>query len=389
MVKTSENLSQNEEDKFIETLSLIDYSYTKNDFNAVISHYNYLISLPVNNNLYLFYFLEMMNVYNAVFVAYVTLGIYDKAETVILKAEIFYQLYESLYEKFNILSKKDKLDSRQKTLIIETIEDIKNNLEEFYKEGIFKLYNNIAYASYKNHRYDIAVKCYQYILDDSDMINSDSKMLQVVLNWAQAKYYSRKKISNDDKAKIRGYINHILKMSSSFDSLMTAGKLYYFLGDSDKALNYIDYAINIQSEYSKSLKRIFALDWLSRITYKQKNYSIAATFYKELIDELCMYNDKIYCDKNETIHPLPKLTDMLKYYKETKDYVAKQELYYVNKSIIWAIAIAVIYGSVDLCELLNKMFNICILWSLIITIVIAILIILMAFLLNRTSNTRY
>lgn len=138
--------------------------------------------------------------------------------------------------------------------------------------------------------------------------------------------------------KYRKTIKLLMKQETNFDTLLSIGKILYFLGDYDSALNYVQNAIelNIMNKNS-SPQMIFAYDWLSRIAYKEKRYTVAANFYEKIIDKIISDSDSILA--NGIIHQKPKLSDMVRYLNETKDLVAKGEIHYINKTIWEAIKV--------------------------------------------------
>ena len=120
------------------------------------------------------------------------------------------------------------------------------------------------------------------------------------------------------------------------------GKLYYFIRKEDYALNYIQNALKLDSSI-----KIYAYDWLSRIMYHKRQYSIAVNYYNKVIELLVDSDSSSNSDDFSTIHPKPILSEMLKYLNETNEYVTKHDVHYINKTIWAGILITAIYGTAD------------------------------------------
>ena len=332
----------------------------------VISVYETLLECPHLLDFFVSNFVVTANLYNAVFVSYVTVGNFEKALAVIQDAELIYEYCKSMY--------RDCLKLRQNTNSIEGELQLKTIIS-FFQEDFrlfnqferFSLYSNIAYAYYKNKKYEQSLFYYERILSLSKKLNNmpANFKIQLMLWRSQVLYYSCQKHSKKSLDKlfineIKSYIEIIQKFEQNYDTVMALGKLNYFIGNFNLALNYIEYALDIvtkkgqikKKSFDKSInvedKYIFAYDWLSRITYKQKKYDAAASFYEKLIEHLIRRQNKYLYKSHAEIHPIPQLSDMVRYLNETKEKIAQRDIYYVNKSIRAAIIIAALYGAIDI-----------------------------------------
>ena len=126
-------------------------------------------------------------------------------------------------------------------------------------------------------------------------------------------------------------------METSFNVLLSLGKIYYFLGNYDKSISYLQTAIE-------------AFDWLSRIAFKSKKYQIAVEYYQKIIDALI----KLPLENNSTIHPRPELYKMFKYLNQNKEATLKHDIHYINKSIWGGIFAGIILES---AEILSGQYN--------------------------------
>lgn len=229
------------------------------------------------------------------------------------------------------------------------------NLEEYLKQisdaiqtfKVIKFFNNIAYSYYKEKDYDKALINYELALKYSAEISPDEK-LQLLIGKAQSMYYkfenSKKKNFQEFFNSIQEIIKEVFNYDGNCDILLALAKLYYFIGDYDSSLNYLDLALKQNEKEKSELLEIYAYDWLSRIAYKQKRYSIAVGFYEKLIQLLTVYSSN---EEFNIINPLPRIHNILQYLNETKELVAKQDISYINKTIWAGIVITALFGLIE------------------------------------------
>lgn len=231
----------------------------------------------------------------------------------------------------------------------------KPNFKEYSKQiyeaiqafKIIKFFNNVAYSYYKEKEYDKALTNYELALRYSAEISPDEK-LQLLIGKAQSMYYkfenSKKKNFQEFFNSIQEIIKEVFNYDGNCDILLALAKLYYFIGDYDNSLNYLDLALKQNEKEKSELLEIYAYDWLSRIAYKQKRYSIAVGFYEKLIQLLTVYSSN---EEFNIINPLPHIHNILQYLNETKELVAKQDISYINKTIWAGIVITALFGLID------------------------------------------
>ena len=231
----------------------------------------------------------------------------------------------------------------------------KPNFKEYSKQiyeaiqafKIIKFFNNVAYSYYKEKEYDKALTKYELALRYSAEISPDEK-LQLLIGKAQSMYYkfenSKKKNFQEFFNSIQEIIKEVFNYDGNCDILLALAKLYYFIGDYDNSLNYLDLALKQNEKEKSELLEIYAYDWLSRIAYKQKRYSIAVGFYEKLIQLLTVYSSN---EEFNIINPLPHIHNILQYLNETKELVAKQDISYINKTIWAGIVITALFGLID------------------------------------------
>lgn len=140
-----------------------------------------------------------------------------------------------------------------------------------------------------------------------------------------------------------------MNMETSFNVLLSLGKIYYFLGNYDKSISYLQTAIELPTD-NKEKYEIYAFDWLSRIAFKSKKYQIAVEYYQKIIDALI----KLPLENNSTIHPRPELYKMFKYLNQNKEATLKHDIHYINKSIWGGIFAGIILES---AEILSGQYN--------------------------------
>lgn len=273
--------------------------------------------------------------------------------------DVFFRVYISYIKLLKYVQARNVMiryrGIRRLLVIVFVHASSKPNFKEYSKQiyeaiqafKIIKFFNNVAYSYYKEKEYDKALTNYELALRYSTEISPDEK-LQLLIGKAQSMYYkfenSKKKNFQEFSDFIKEIIKEVLKYDGNCDILLALAKLYYFIGDYDNSLNYLDLALKQNEKEKSELLEIYAYDWLSRIAYKQKRYSIAVGFYEKLIQLLTVYSSN---EEFNIINPLPHIHNILQYLNETKELVAKQDISYINKTIWAGIVITALFGLID------------------------------------------
>ncbi len=341
--KSKENAQKN---KYQDDFDCLYKLYENQKYLDVISNFEKLIN-QIDDGQFLVHIDLAISVYKAVFSSCIFLVMYESALNYILQAEKLYKGYKSLYKV--VLKKREVLlqkNPNNKKKLSAIITEMSQFLEQFNKKGKFELYINIAFAYYKNKKYSEACKYYEKInIDKIRKYLNYQDYMQYCVGKVQAIYYCyhHKKRPDTFYKMVEHYINELKKMPSDIEVLLSLGKLYYFIGDEKKALNFIENALMLNNDNNK----IYAYDWLSRITYHQKQYRLAQNFYKKIISIL-VESKNAQINNFSSIHPRPILSEMLTYLNETEELLVKQETSGLNKSIWAGIIITSIFGLIDL-----------------------------------------
>ena len=338
------SIQKTTENAFLDFYDTVYGLYESKKYLDIINRYNKFKNSP-NFSLILFkYFVIVVNMTILTSISYCSIGDYSKAKEVMLFINEKYYLYKKQYN-FLIKEKRNKsLSVIDRNEIKQVTNFLNLTLREFNKFLRYRFYNNIGYVHYKNKLYEDALYFYK------KAIPYDRENLQLIVGKYQSLYYAKKEHCFNDKERkeLLEDIEIIKKKNTGFDTYLTLGKLYYFNQELDIALNYINIAISTLNEEdeNKHNKEIYAYDWISRISYKQRYYSTASIFYEKIIDSLVKDNNKTYID-HEGIHPKPELHRMLKYLNETKQHLIDAEISNLNKSIWAGILITTIFGLVQ------------------------------------------
>lgn len=288
--------------------------------------------------------------------AYIELNEYQMAIRTFLIADEKYQDLKDFkqYAKHNL----SQFDPKQKRIL-----QLINAQIALIKPNLTRLYSNLAYAYYKNKNYSSAEKYYKKALI-RDKKNcrlhlelSQNNYKRLVEETKTLKWYNRFILERKFKNKKTKYeieckktLDLCLKQESNFENLLAIAKLYFFIEENQKALNYVQKALELNKDMNDSQNNnrnlIFAYDWLSRIAYKEKNYLAASQFYEKLIELLLKYSDNNFEDGIK--HHIPKLSDMAKYLNETKHKVTKSEIHYINKTIWGGILAGIVLESAEI-----------------------------------------
>lgn len=307
-----------------------------NLYEHFLNSYNYLEHCFIDFNI-------VVDITLYVALACFNLNEYEKAKKILTEFEDFYLSFKRRY-----CFHKERLNKKDYSTIPEFDSKIlvgymNDTLREFNCNSRIRFYNNLGYACYKCEQYDEAIKYYKKTL------SIKPNNIQLIVGYHQAVYYrtSPHCLKETDRINIINDINRIKKIESSYDTYLAIGKLYYFLGEFSTALNYINIAISyLQNGIDTCHKEISAYDWISRIAYKQKQYSTASIFYEKIIDKLVEDTSNNLCN-HEEIHPKPELYKMLNFLNETKQFIADRETSNLNKSIWAGIFITTIFGLID------------------------------------------
>ena len=305
-------------------------------YEQFLNSYNYLEHCFIDFNL-------VIDVILYVALACFNLNEYEKAKIYLTNFEDFYLSYKRRY-----CYHKERLNKKKYATIPEFDSKIlvgymNDTLREFNQNNKIRFYNNLGYAYYKCEQYDKAIEYYKKTL------SIQPNNIQLIVGYHQAVYYrtSPHCLKEKERININNDINKIKKFESNYDTYLAIGKLYYFLGEFSTALNYINIAISfIQGGIDICHKEISAYDWISRIAYKQKQYSTASIFYEKIIDKL-VEDAGNNLSNHEEIHPKPELYKMLNFLNETKQFIADRETSNLNKSIWAGIFITSIFGLID------------------------------------------
>ena len=273
--------------------------------------------------------------------------------------DVFFRVYISYIKLLKYVQARNVMiryrEIRRLLVVVFVHASSKPNFKEYSKQiyeaiqafKIIKFFNNVAYSYYKEKEYDKALTNYELALRYSAEISPDEK-LQLLIGKAQSMYYkfenSKKKNFQEFFNSIQEIIKEVFNYDGNCDILLALAKLYYFIGDYDNSLNYLDLALKQNEKEKSELLEIYAYDWLSRIAYKQKRYSIAVGFYEKLIQLLTVYSSN---EEFNIINPLPHIHNILQYLNETKELVAKQDISYINKTIWAGIVITALFGLID------------------------------------------
>lgn len=321
------------------------------------------------------YFNEIISCLIYVGISYIELEQADKAIEIFLFIEnkialVTKMIDEKSEELLNTTDNKAKSDE-----ITNFLAQIKPQITQFFEKNNIRYLSNFAYAYYCDKQYEMAIKYYQ------EALSTDENDVQLNLGLAQAQYETLKTLKknnqNDECKKIKANYQKILsilkKQNTDFDILLAIAKIHYFLGcysveNYSDSLIYVQKALEFESTDRK--KRVYAYDWLSRIAYKTKNYSVAATFYEKIITSLIDNPDS---KQTGIIHPRPKLHEMVEYLHKNRKILNTIELNRVMISIWSGIIVASVFGVLEsgdkllyclkfmlntLCSILNIPFNI-------------------------------
>ena len=331
--------------------------YKTQKFIDVINLYEELLNSPKYNEHRFVDFNMVVDITIYAALSCFNMGEYQKAKAYLSDFEEFYYIFKRMYFLLmQNLRKKTFLRMSEKDTKV-MVNYINNSLKDFNSNSKLRFYNNLGYAYYKCEEYKEAIKYYKKTLTMS------SNNIQLIVGLHQAEYYSNNphKLNKKFKAKLLEDIVKIKQMDSCYETYLALGKLHYFLGDYSRALNYIHIAIS--SIHDNNEQAIYAYDWISRIAYKQKQYSTASIFYEKIIESL-VQNTNSSIINHEEIHPKPELYKMLSFLNETKQFIADEENSKLHKSIWAGISITSIFGIIE-CYYEN-IFNIkyCILLAL-------------------------
>lgn len=271
-------------------------------------------------------------------ISYIELGLYNEALKSLLLIENKYESLKKARSFWKNLSRKPINNSIFK-MSKHACELIADQMRKFNSNNSYKYLSNIAYTCYKLKKYEDAIKYYKKALIRKK--NKNDMLLN--LGIAEAQYKLHKfRIPKSVKKWYLKTIDMLLKSKTDFDTLLAIGKMYYFLRDYDKALNFVQKALEFTVEHPEN--KVFAYDWLSRIAYKKKNHSLAVGFYEDLVRCLVEYPDG---RQGMIIHPKPQLYMMIKYLNDNKRIVKNKELRGVWYTVIVSLIVTVFFGLVD------------------------------------------
>lgn len=374
-MKKDEQITKQRNEKLEKLYENVLALYDQMDYRGVILIFEAFLKLDNIDVLYYEHFNFVADIYIFASLSYLNLYEYEKALDVLINFEEQYNIIKNYYSKFIKYTKKNVFSKDEQEHIKNFISIINNGFNEFNKTRKIKFYNNLAYCYYKNKKYAKAVNYYESAL------RFNCSNLQLLTGKAQSLYelYNHK-LPKEVKDTLFSIINKIQynkqDYSSMFDCYLAIAKITYFLGNSAQALNYLSIALkflNTDNNAECKDKQIYAYDWISRIAYKEKQYSTAAIFYEKIID--CLIQNKGSFIEHETIHPKPELSKMLKFLNETKRKVIDADIHYTNKSIWVGLIVGALFGSCQLFQVLveyfkynnNKSFIICIIVFAILT----------------------
>lgn len=313
--------------KYLNIIQLFDQFSNSNNYDEMcFKYFNYVVGITILTA-----------------ISYCNIGDYKNAKDILVFLEDTYYIFKRYYYLLIQILRRHYFINISQEDAKELVKHINKTLQEFNKHLRLRFYNNLAYVHYKNELYKDAIRYYKKTLPYAP------NNVQIIVGYYQAIYYSQPKhcVQGEYKKTLEIAIKQILSLEANFDTYLALGKLHYFLGEHQKALNFINIAINVlKQDDLKNLKEIYAYDWISRIAYKQKQYSTASVFYEKIIDSLVKEQGRNFID-HEAIHPKPELYKMLKFLNETKQLIANQETSKLNKSIWSGIIITSIFGVIQ------------------------------------------
>lgn len=150
----------------------------------------------------------------------------------------------------------------------------------------------------------------------------------------------------------------------NFDTFFAIAKLYYFLGDYSISTFYIQEALK-NININENIKYALASHYLARIAYKQHNHQTAIKFYDNTIEYLIKSEENEKAEKNwfvkiidvfnhsrisikTTIHPIPKIRDIIQYSQENKDILDKTTFSRTYLPLIITLIITIIISIFDI-----------------------------------------
>lgn len=322
--------------------------YKNKQYLNIISLFEVNIKILALRDMDLCFFNYTVSSLMYIAMAYFSLERYDKSLEIFNEIESRYNALVNIREMLSC-SVSNNDDKR-------LLRRIKHILYVFNTQDKVKFYINYAYTFYKMKEkdnkqiyYDKALCYYKKALYLKCYI-SISQFIQCQVGIAEVQYRSsdNRFVSDEFKFKLENIIENILYLGDTFDVYLALCKLNYFKQEYEMALVYVQKALELAINDEE--KRIFAYDWISRISYKTKQYSMASLFYEKIIDELINYPDQ----QQEEIHQRPKLHKMVKFLNETKAYLAQEESSKLSKSIWAGVFITSIFG---LYEYKNHLIN--------------------------------
>lgn len=273
------------------------------------------------------YFNAFVGIYLLVSISYSILGHYEKALGTMIELNNKYHRVKNIYYVFMQILRHKDFETISKEDAQEIVNHFNITLREFNKNARIRFYNNFAFCYYKNELYSSAIEFYEKAL----LYNRKDMQLIIGKNQALYEHYNHS-LSKEVIATLKVDIKKLSTLQTNFDVYLSICKLYYFIGDFEKALKYVNLALNIIGEENKE-REIYAYDWISRIAYKSKKYATAAIFYEKIIEKLIVCNKNYII--NEEIHPIPELNKMFEFLTQCKEKITKHDIHYINKSI-WA-----------------------------------------------------
>lgn len=335
---------QNTDDLDLVNFNRIIYQlYDNKNYLEIIRLYNIHFN---SKNFYekcFFNFNIVVNIVLLVTNSYCCIGNYAKAlEHMIILDDSYYIYKRTYFLLMQILRTKDfkKINKEDAQAIVQNFNE---NLRIFNKDFRLRFYNNLAYIHYKRGTYKEAIEYYKKAIPYAP------DNIQLLIGYYQAVYYGGNKthcINGEIKKELINNIDKIMQQQASFDLYLALGKLHYFIGEYQQAFTFVNLALDTLSESEKNKKEIYAYDWISRISYKLKQYATASIFYEKIIDSLIKSSENAIIEQ-ETIHPKPELYKMLKFLNETKQYIASEETSKLSKSIWAGIIITTIFGLIE------------------------------------------
>ena len=280
-------------------------------------------------------------------ISYIELGLYEDALDVLLQIEIKYEALKKARIFWRNFAKKP-INKNSFEMSKHACELISDQMQKFNDNNSYKYLSNIAYACFKLERYQDAIKYYKRALRRRK--NKKDMLLNLGIAEAQYELYKGKLPKNIKKWYTKT-IDILSRSKTDFDTLLAIGKMYYFLKDYDKALNFVQRALELT--VNEPQNKVYAYDWLSRIAYKKKNHSLAIGFYEDVIRCLVEYPDS---KQGMIIHPKPQLYMMIKFLNDNKRIVKNKELRGVWYTVIAGLVVTVFFGVIDNHEYLKLKF---------------------------------